>query len=112
MGFATMDGMVAPRRRGRARAGPGRSPAGDRCRVAVTYRKATPGIPRARTAARRDTVVRTEPERTTMSDEAVSAMPGCSHLGSVQVTELPESTDGCAECLKMGGAWLHLRICL
>ena len=28
------------------------------------------------------------------------------------ITELPESVDGCVDCLAMGGLWLHLRICL
>ena len=36
----------------------------------------------------------------------------CSHLDHVLVTELPESVDGCAECLAEGTPWLHLRICL
>jgi uncharacterized UBP type Zn finger protein len=40
-----------------------------------------------------------------MSDE-------CGHLGEVKVTKLPESVEGCEECLKDGGKWLHLRICL
>jgi uncharacterized UBP type Zn finger protein len=38
--------------------------------------------------------------------------PRCSHLESVTVTELPESVEGCEECLAQGGVWLHLRICL
>ena len=40
-----------------------------------------------------------------MSDE-------CSHLGDVSITRLPASVDGCEECLRDGGKWLHLRICL
>jgi len=28
------------------------------------------------------------------------------------VTRLPESVDGCEDCLASGGVWLHLRICL
>ncbi len=36
----------------------------------------------------------------------------CSHLGTVTVTELPESVEGCEDCLREGGAWMHLRICL
>jgi len=36
----------------------------------------------------------------------------CTHLGTVTITQLPESVDGCEDCLKMGGKWLHLRICL
>jgi uncharacterized UBP type Zn finger protein len=36
----------------------------------------------------------------------------CSHLGSIEITQLPDSVAGCAECLAHGGVWLHLRICL
>ena len=36
----------------------------------------------------------------------------CTHLGHVHVTELPESVDGCEECLASGDGWVHLRICL
>jgi hypothetical protein len=39
-------------------------------------------------------------------------MPACTHLDHVLVTELPEAVDGCEDCLKTGGLWLHLRICL
>ena len=39
-------------------------------------------------------------------------MATCTHLDRVQITELPESVDGCEECLKTGDPWLHLRICL
>jgi uncharacterized UBP type Zn finger protein len=39
-------------------------------------------------------------------------MATCTHLDHVLVTELPPSVDGCEECLRTGGAWLHLRICL
>ena len=36
----------------------------------------------------------------------------CTHLDHVDVRELPDSVDGCEECLATGGAWVHLRICL
>jgi uncharacterized UBP type Zn finger protein len=39
-------------------------------------------------------------------------MPECTHLDQVRVTQLPESVEGCEECLKTGDKWLHLRICL
>lgn len=39
-------------------------------------------------------------------------MPGCTHLDSVELTELPPSVEGCEDCLASGGAWCHLRICL
>jgi len=38
--------------------------------------------------------------------------PTCTHLNSIVVTELPDSVDGCEDCLREGGVWLHLRICL
>jgi len=37
---------------------------------------------------------------------------GCTHLDSVKITQLPESVEGCEECLATGDVWLHLRICL
>jgi uncharacterized UBP type Zn finger protein len=36
----------------------------------------------------------------------------CTHLDQVTITELPASVDGCVDCLREGGKWLHLRICL
>jgi uncharacterized UBP type Zn finger protein len=42
----------------------------------------------------------------------VSSDAGCTHLDQITVTELPASVEGCEDCLRMGGKWLHLRICL
>ena len=39
-------------------------------------------------------------------------MPECTHLDQVTVTELPQSVEGCEDCLAQGTKWLHLRICL
>ena len=36
----------------------------------------------------------------------------CAHLEAVQLNELPAEVDGCEDCLRAGGKWLHLRICL
>jgi uncharacterized UBP type Zn finger protein len=36
----------------------------------------------------------------------------CTHLDEVEVLELPAEVDGCEDCLREGGKWLHLRICL
>jgi len=36
----------------------------------------------------------------------------CTHLDQVKLEELPESVDGCEDCLREGGKWMHLRICL
>lgn len=39
-------------------------------------------------------------------------MAECTHLDQIVVAELPESVDGCEDCLREGTAWLHLRLCL
>ena len=39
-------------------------------------------------------------------------MAACAHLDQIEVPELPESVEGCEDCLRDGGVWLHLRICL
>jgi uncharacterized UBP type Zn finger protein len=39
-------------------------------------------------------------------------MRECTHADHVLVTELPDAVDGCEDCLRTGGKWLHLRICL
>jgi uncharacterized UBP type Zn finger protein len=39
-------------------------------------------------------------------------MTSCSHLDMIEVTQLPDAVDGCVDCLRDGGVWLHLRICL
>jgi len=36
----------------------------------------------------------------------------CTHLDQILVTDMPASVDGCEDCLRVGGKWLHLRICL
>ncbi|HET8751088.1 MAG TPA: UBP-type zinc finger domain-containing protein [Gaiellaceae bacterium] len=36
----------------------------------------------------------------------------CSHLDEIAVRELPTEVEGCEDCLRTGGKWLHLRICL
>jgi uncharacterized UBP type Zn finger protein len=35
----------------------------------------------------------------------------CTHLDSIQVTELPDTIAGCEDCLATGGRWVHLRMC-
>jgi uncharacterized UBP type Zn finger protein len=35
----------------------------------------------------------------------------CTHLDRVEVTEVPEDVAGCEDCLKIGGRWVHLRMC-
>ena len=42
----------------------------------------------------------------------MSESPLCSHLDQIEVTELPETIEGCEECLKIGSGWVHLRMCM
>ncbi|MFI5255513.1 MAG: UBP-type zinc finger domain-containing protein [Candidatus Limnocylindrales bacterium] len=35
----------------------------------------------------------------------------CSHLDLIDPTAVP-SADGCEDCLRIGGQWVHLRMCL
>ncbi len=37
-------------------------------------------------------------------------MASCTHLGEIR--DVTPGTDGCAECLRTGSAWVHLRLCL
>jgi uncharacterized UBP type Zn finger protein len=39
-------------------------------------------------------------------------MPSCTHLDHVRISQLPESVEGCEDCLASDDLWLHLRICL
>ena len=39
-------------------------------------------------------------------------MPSCNHLDRVRISQLPDSVEGCEDCLAGGEPWLHLRICL
>jgi ubiquitin-hydrolase Zn-finger-containing protein len=39
-------------------------------------------------------------------------MAMCTHLDQVQLLEPTGPIAGCEECLKIGGRWLHLRMCL
>jgi uncharacterized UBP type Zn finger protein len=34
----------------------------------------------------------------------------CTHLDQIELTETAKS--GCDDCLKTGGTWVHLRLCL
>jgi uncharacterized UBP type Zn finger protein len=40
--------------------------------------------------------------------------PGCTHLDQVEITDVPtrDGVAGCEECLRTGGQWVHLRVCM
>jgi hypothetical protein len=35
----------------------------------------------------------------------------CTHLGEIKDVA-PDSSEGCTDCLKIGGYWVHLRMCM
>ena len=35
----------------------------------------------------------------------------CSHLDQVSIFDRPTQVAGCEECLRIGGSWVHLRMC-
>ena len=35
----------------------------------------------------------------------------CTHLDRIELVQLPESIEGCEDCLRTGGSWVHLRMC-
>jgi Zn-finger in ubiquitin-hydrolases and other protein len=50
-------------------------------------------------------------QRHRAADGSPTGTPGCSHLDTIQFTDLPESIVGCEDCLASGGWWVHLRMC-
>jgi hypothetical protein len=40
-----------------------------------------------------------------------SSLDTCSHLDTIEVTEVPASVAGCEDCLRIGSPWVHLRMC-
>ena len=38
-------------------------------------------------------------------------MAACTHTDQVQFVDPPQHIAGCEECLKVGGSWVHLRMC-
>ena len=42
--------------------------------------------------------------------EEVMMVAICTHLDQIRVGA-PEHVGGCEECLKVGGQWMHIRVC-
>ena len=38
-------------------------------------------------------------------------MTTCTHLDTIEFTDLPAEVPGCEDCLAIGGRWVHLRMC-
>jgi ubiquitin-hydrolase Zn-finger-containing protein len=47
---------------------------------------------------------------TTVGTIAVMMTPGCSHIDTI-VADVAPSSNGCEDCLRIGGHWMHLRRC-
>lgn len=41
----------------------------------------------------------------------MSLAPPCSHLDQIRDV-VPSVSNGCEDCLRIGGTWVHLRMCL
>jgi Zn-finger in ubiquitin-hydrolases and other protein len=37
---------------------------------------------------------------------------GCTHIDTIEVTQVPDPIAGCEDCLATGGTWVHLRMCM
>ena len=49
-------------------------------------------------------------EPSTTAGEPTADTPPCSHLDMIH--DVSPSADGCEDCLKIGGWWVHLRMCM
>jgi hypothetical protein len=39
-------------------------------------------------------------------------MPVCTHIDELAAGHVTPSSDGCEDCLRIGGRWVHLRMCM
>ena len=39
-------------------------------------------------------------------------MATCAHLDQIDLDVKPDSSEGCSDCLAIGGTWVHLRMCM
>jgi uncharacterized UBP type Zn finger protein len=42
----------------------------------------------------------------------MSTDKACSHTDQIKVVAVRDNVTGCEDCLKIGGTWVHLRMCL
>ena len=40
------------------------------------------------------------------------AIESCQHVNQIKVVANRDGVEGCEDCLKIGGTWVHLRMCL
>jgi hypothetical protein len=46
------------------------------------------------------------------SSDAVDLTSPCEHVASTTIRHVHRPPKGCEDCLKIGGQWVHLRVCL
>lgn len=46
------------------------------------------------------------------TDTSVDLSAPCKHTSQAKIHEVPRPAQGCEDCMKAGGQWLHLRECL
>ena len=105
------DGFLLIGRRSRSR-----QPARDERAGDLRRRRRAIGLDEALRGGRRRGIdggtVRARAPRSAQPAAVSMSASACTHLDQVEVRELPAQVDGCEDCLRMGGKWLHLRICL
>ena len=47
-----------------------------------------------------------------MKPDAVDLGNPCEHIAHAKIHHVHRPPPGCEECLKIGGQWVHLRVCL
>jgi uncharacterized UBP type Zn finger protein len=46
------------------------------------------------------------------SDDSIDLSVPCEHVKDTKIHKVHRPPRGCEDCLKMGGQWVHLRVCL
>jgi uncharacterized UBP type Zn finger protein len=47
-----------------------------------------------------------------MSNRTIDLSEPCEHVETIAIREVDRPQRGCVDCLKIGGRWVHLRVCL
>jgi uncharacterized UBP type Zn finger protein len=48
----------------------------------------------------------------TENDSRIDLSVPCEHVASTKLRKVHRPPPGCEDCLKIGGEWVHLRVCL
>jgi uncharacterized UBP type Zn finger protein len=47
-----------------------------------------------------------------VSADSIDLSEPCEHVRNTKIREVHRPTNGCEDCLRIGGRWVHLRVCL